>query len=84
MGPVTYMIAILGCADGSATCQQVALMPARYESRASCAAATNEALVAGASFDFPTVVAECRVTKAPAAAKRDLPKRDIRIATREG
>ena len=34
MGPGMFVIAILGCADGSAQCQQVATLPMRYESRA--------------------------------------------------
>jgi hypothetical protein len=84
MGPVTYMIAILGCADGSAACQQVAMMPARYESQAVCSAATGGALAASTDFDFPTIVAECRASKAPAAARRVVPKQDPQRASREG
>ena len=68
MGAVTYMIAILGCADGSAACQQVAVMPTRFESRASCVAATGSALAGTAALDFPTVVAECRAAKPIAAS----------------
>ena len=44
MGPVSYVIAILGCADGAAACQQVALAPARYESAAACEATGERAL----------------------------------------
>jgi hypothetical protein len=67
MGPGFYVIAILGCADGSAACTPVATMPTRYESRDACQAATGEALSTGGDFDFPTLLAQCRRGKAPAA-----------------
>ena len=45
MGPGFFIIAILGCADGSAACTPVATLPTRYESRAACPAATSDALI---------------------------------------
>ena len=69
MGPGFFVIAILGCADGSAACTPVATMPTRYESRGACAAATAPALAANSDFDFPTLLAECRPAKAPAAER---------------
>ncbi len=68
-----FLIAILGCADGSAECTPVATMPARYESRASCAAATNAALEASTEFDYPTIVAECRLAPSRTSADRLAP-----------
>ena len=44
MGAGFFVIAILGCADGSAACTPVATLPTRYESRAECAASTGAAL----------------------------------------
>ena len=41
MGPASFIIALLGCADGSSACQQVAMMPVRYDSREACSAATS-------------------------------------------
>ena len=70
MGAGFFLIAIMGCADGSAACTPVATMPTRYESRAACAAATNAALATSTEFDFPTIVAECRPAPAPASADR--------------
>lgn len=70
MGAGLFLMAILGCADGSSACTPVATMPTRYESRASCVAATNAALVASTDFDFPTIVAECRPAPSPASAAR--------------
>ena len=82
MGPVGYIIAIMGCADGSAACQQLAVMPTRYESQAACAAATGQAL-ANSDLDAPTIVAQCRAVKAsPAAETR--PARPKGVAVREG
>src|SRR5215203_4611071 len=67
MGPGFYVIAILGCADGSAGCTPVATMPTRYESRDACQSATVATLSANSDFDFPTLMAQCRPAKAPAA-----------------
>ena len=69
MGAGFFLIAIMGCADGSAACTPVATMPTRYESRAACAAATNDALATSTDFDYPTIVAECRAAASPASAE---------------
>ena len=60
MGPAAYVIAILGCADGAAQCTPVATLSARYESEATCLAATGGALADSAGIDFPTIVAQCQ------------------------
>jgi hypothetical protein len=82
MGPGFFVIAIMGCADGSAACTPVATMPTRYESRAACAAATGDILSANTEFDFPTLLAECRSGKLPAATKA--PQRSLSGAARQG
>ena len=69
MGAGFFMIAILGCADGSAACTPVATMPTRYETQAACQAATNAALDSATEFDFPTLRAECRSAKEPVAQR---------------
>ena len=74
MGPGFFVIAILGCSDGSTGCAPVATMPTRYESREACAAATASALAADGDFDFPTLLAECRPAKAPAAERKPTPR----------
>jgi hypothetical protein len=84
MGPVAYVIAILGCADGSTGCQPVATAPTRYESKDACSAATGTALAASSDFDFPTIVAECRaVSPVPAAQPKERPAAQD-VVTREG
>jgi hypothetical protein len=70
MGPVSYLIAIMGCADGGAACQQVAVAPVRYESATACEAATGDVLAASTDFDFPTLVARCQPAKGSAAVER--------------
>lgn len=70
MGPVGYVIAILGCADGGSSCQVAATLAPRYESAAQCQAARESALDANTDLDFPTLVAECRRSGvSPAQAK---------------
>jgi len=84
MGPVSYVIAILGCADGSAACQQVAMSPAHYDSKVACQEATTEVLATSSEFDFPTIVAQCRVAKPQPAASRPAPSRGAVLASRQG
>ncbi len=70
MGPGLFVIAILGCADGSAQCQQVAMLPTRYESRATCAAATGQVLIAATQFDFSELQAVCRSVASPGTVQK--------------
>jgi hypothetical protein len=84
MGAGLFLIAIMGCADGSAACTPVATMTTRYESRAACAAATNDALMTSTEFDYPTIVAECRPAAAPMSADRLPAKRPLPIGARQG
>jgi hypothetical protein len=84
MGPVAYVIAIMGCADGSSACQPVATIPTQYESQAACSAATGAALAANNDFDFPTIVAECRTTRAIPAAQHEEPASGRNVVSLEG
>ena len=70
MGPVGYVIAILGCADGGSACQTAATLSTRYESASQCAAARDSALEANTDLEFPTIIAQCRRSSStPASAK---------------
>ncbi len=71
MGPGYFIIAIMGCADGSTSCTPVATMPTRYQSHAACAAAAPATLVENATFDFPSLLAECQSMSRPASAPAD-------------
>ena len=81
MGPGFYVIAILGCADGSAACAPVATMPTRYESREACLGRDADALTSNSDFDFPTLLAQCR--PAAPAAQRSTP-RQVPDSARQG
>ena len=59
MGPGIFLIAIMGCGEGDAPCQQVKTLETRFESRAACAAATEAAVTRNSDVDFPVVVAQC-------------------------
>ena len=59
MGPGIFIIAIMGCGEAEAPCQQVRTLEARYESQAACTAATEAALTRNVDIDFPVVAAEC-------------------------
>jgi hypothetical protein len=74
MEPVYYVIAILGCADGSTQCTPVATMPAHYATQEACSARTQQALLENNNFDFPTLVAECRATDPRTIAQQEVPK----------
>lgn len=69
MGPAYFVIAIMGCADGGSACTPVATLSTQYETARQCSAATAAALEANNNFDFPTLVARCRSSVAPAAAE---------------
>jgi hypothetical protein len=59
MGPAIFLIAIMGCGEGDAPCQQVRTLEARYESQAACTAATEAAVLQNSDVDYPVVAAEC-------------------------
>jgi len=59
MEPLAFIIAIMGCGEAEAPCQQIRTLEARYESQAACTAATEAALIQNSDIDFPVVAAEC-------------------------
>ena len=63
-----FLIAIMGCGEGDAPCQQLRLLDTRYESQASCSAATEAVLARHLEADFPVVVAQCLAAGADRAA----------------
>ncbi len=67
MGPLFYVIAILGCGEAETACEQVAVAESRYESLDACNAATEGAMAGYDGALYPVVVAQCRQAGAPAA-----------------
>jgi hypothetical protein len=59
MGPVYYVMAILGCGEADTACQQVATVPVRYESQDACNAAAEDVLARQDDILFPVIVAQC-------------------------
>ena len=68
MGVGYFVIAIMGCGDGSAACTPVATVPTHYATEEQCVADTADALSNNSDFDFPTLVARCRAVPAAASA----------------
>jgi hypothetical protein len=68
MGPGIFLIAIMGCGEGDAPCQQVRMLQAQYESQAACTAATEAAVSQNSDVDYPVVVAQCVAAKGPQPA----------------
>jgi hypothetical protein len=60
MGPVYYVLAVLGCGEGESACQQVAVADAQFTSQAACQAASEDTLMRHSDADYPVVVAQCR------------------------
>ena len=60
MEPLLYVMAILGCGESDAACQQIRVEPTTYASQAECLAATEAALMRNSDIPFPNFVAQCR------------------------
>lgn len=60
MEPLLYVMAILGCGEGEAPCEEIALAASRYPSREACMAATGAELGRHGEALYPVIVAECR------------------------
>jgi hypothetical protein len=73
MGAAFYVMAILGCGDDGATCQDVRLIETRYISADACAVATSAMLVANSDVAFPMVVAQCRPANAAMVHAKPIP-----------
>jgi hypothetical protein len=59
MDALTYVMAILGCADGSSACTEVRLSSYRYENRAQCERAITPILTGSTDIGYPTIAARC-------------------------
>ena len=59
MGPGLFIIAILGCGEAEAPCQQVRMLNTPYRSEAACSAATDNAIMSNSDVDYPVIVARC-------------------------
>ena len=69
MEPVFFVMAILGCGDGSADCREARVVPARYATAAQCRADQVNALGRNTDLSFPNIAAACRASGPMIAAK---------------
>jgi hypothetical protein len=60
MGPVFYVMAIMGCGDGATMCEQVARGDDVYRSEAACYAQSEQALIRASGEPYPLILAECQ------------------------
>ena len=67
MGPAFYIMAILGCGEADAPCEQVGVQQAQYASIEQCNAATDEAVMLYSDALYPVVVAQCQRADSPIA-----------------
>ncbi len=74
MGPAFYIMAILGCGDAGASCQQVRVIETRYATPDACSAAMSATLMEQSDVSFPEVMAECRPGKGSLAGTPDAPR----------
>lgn len=60
MDQLIYILAIMGCGDDSAQCQQARIEPVRYASYAACQQAMPAALTRNTDIDYPVIAAACQ------------------------
>ncbi len=78
MGPAYFVIAIIGCGDGSVDCRTVAAPAAHYATEQACLAARADALMANTDLDFPTLLAQCLPVSRKASSGEPPP--EVRLA----
>jgi hypothetical protein len=71
--PIFYVMAILGCGDGSAACTEARVEPVHYQSAAACRAALPQALARNTDLAYPTIAANCRAS-GERMVRADLPR----------
>ena len=69
MEPLFFVMAILGCGDGQAQCQEARVVPARYETMAQCRAALPDQIAQNTDLSYPVIAADCRQGGQRMAAK---------------
>ena len=79
MQAAIFLVAIMGCGEGDAPCQQLRLLETRYESQAACSAATEAAVMRFGDADYPVIVAQC----VAAGSKPDVRGSDVALPAPE-
>ena len=77
MGPVLFVMAVMGCGDGQTQCSEARVEQVSFTSMAACQAAMPDVLLRSTDLEFPEVSANCR-RAAPLMASAA----SVRIASR--
>lgn len=62
MEPLYFVMAIMGCGDGSTACAEARVEPMHYQSIQACQAAMPAALQRNTDLSYPVISAACRST----------------------
>ena len=60
MGPVLFVMAIMGCGDGQTQCAEARVEQVTFASMAACQAAMPDVLNRSTDLEYPEVLANCR------------------------
>ncbi len=71
MGPMIFVMAIFGCADGADQCTDARMVSTRYATMAQCRAALPSELARNTDVPYPVIGADCRRAGAEIAAAND-------------
>jgi hypothetical protein len=80
MGPIFYVMAILGCGEGDTACQQVTIADTHYQSAEACDKASAAVIESHSDAPYPVIVAQCR--PAATAASQTLFPDDVQLPAR--
>ena len=83
MQPIFYVMAILGCGDGSVDCTEARMVPARYETMAQCRADLANRIAANTDVPYPVIGADCRRIGAQVAKAERKPSQGTRPISQE-
>ena len=76
MGPASFIMVLIGCANGQ-ECAQVMTLPVAYQSESSCLAARSEIVAASEGLGYDRVFAECRDQSRPGKHRTSLRDKPI-------
>jgi hypothetical protein len=62
MGPVFFVMAIMGCGDDGTGCQAARVEPVRFATVAQCRAALPAALARNTDLSYPVISADCQAS----------------------
>ena len=73
MGPGYFILAIMGCGDGTAMCQEIRDTGRVYRSEIECMADSETTLMDASGLSFPEIMVECRRISPQMAQRRMSP-----------